>query len=227
MKEWMRKELETYSKDYALKRLKQSLCVWSSLPEKRQKKADDLMVRLLSIIPEDVSVEKKVALLYWSLSSQIRYDKEGVGKRAMPYTMLGALYNRKAVCMGLAELFSYMCYLLEIPAVTVIGYYDSRPGQPDDPDEEPDKHGPHAWNMVRLSDGRYYHLDLAGDLHTPNPHWRPSHFLKSDAQMRNYYWLPEDYPKADRAYPEQIRISQKGVDLFCQHWQALAKQLAG
>lgn len=226
MDAWIRQELNKYSADFTERHLKKSLAAWSHMPKQLEEKLDTVMVGLLRIIPPNISVEKKVALLYWGLTGQINYDKAGMDAgKSMPYSMLGGLWGRKAVCMGLAELFSYMCYLIDIPAITVAGYLDCRKEKTADP-EEGDDHGHHAWNMVKLSDGRYYHLDLAGDLHTPHPRWRPSWFLKSDKQMYDHYWIPEDYPKADRPYPGQIQISQEGVDRFCQHWKALLEEAA-
>lgn len=211
------RELTTMSKRYAVRHMMRTSGTLRKLPKNLQDKVDTVLIRFVKVIPPAISIEKKVALIYHVLTSQITYDKKGMHESKIPYTFIGALCGRKAVCMGIAELFTYLCTLIGIKAITVIGYYAAS--------AEDNNAGLHAWNMVKLSDGRYYHLDATGDLHKPDPDWEPRWFLKSDEEMYGHYWIPEDYPKARKDYYGNIEINQKGVDLLCQHWTRLTAQL--
>lgn len=187
------------------------------------KKERDIFLKtaqdLVAVIPRDLSIEKKVTLLYLTLTSQITYDKDCGSmedpKNIRPYLFITPLRMQRGVCMGIAELFTYLCILLDIKALTVVGY--AAESQLD-----AEENGTlHAWNMVRLDDGRYYHLDLTWDLHKPSPGWQPQWLFKAEAEMHHHYWILEDYPRARKSFPGTPYFSQKGVDLLCMHWRNL------
>jgi len=58
----------------------------------------------------------------------------------------GVLINGKALCEGYAKSFAYLCQLMGIECICVIG----------------DSDGPHMWNLVKL-DGEWYHMDTTFD----------------------------------------------------------------
>lgn len=186
-----------------------------------RKKVERILERFVAVIPQNISDEKKVALLYYTLTSQIEYDLAGMNKERIPYTFIGALCKKKAVCMGVAELFTYLCALVGVKAVTIIGYACNT----SHPSDTEDDGGLHAWVMVRLSDHRWYSCDPTWDLHRGNNiNWRPRWFLLSDQEMDRHYWIREDYPKARTLFQEKIELNTKGVEILCRHWQNLTKE---
>ena len=58
----------------------------------------------------------------------------------------GVLLKGKALCEGYAKSFAYLCQLMGIECICVIG----------------DSEGPHMWNLVKL-DGEWYHMDVTFD----------------------------------------------------------------
>lgn len=141
MWEKARRKLSKLSKRYAARHMRKTSDTLRQLPKNLQDKVDTVLVRFASVIPPSISVEKKIILIYHVLTSQITYDQEGIDEdRRMPYTFIGALCGRKAVCMGIAELFTYLCTLMGIKAITVIGYAAGS-------QEEENTEGLHAWNI--------------------------------------------------------------------------------
>ena len=221
MWETAEKQLKTISKKYAARHMKQSLDTLNSLPKDLRKKVDDVLNRFVAVIPPNVSVEKKVALIYYVLTSQISYDYKGMDTERMPYTFISALCKKKAVCMGIAELFTYLCALVGVKAVTVIGYACNT----SHPSDTEDDGGLHAWVMVRLSDHHWYHADPTWDIHkASNKNWRPRWLLLSDAELERHYYIREDYPKAKTSFRDKIEINTRGVDILCRHWQNLTRE---
>lgn len=215
------RELKTISKQYAVRHMRKSMDTLNSLPKDLRKKVDDILIRFVAVIPPNISVEKKVALIYYVLTSQISYDYKGMDTERMPYTFISALCKKKAVCMGIAELFTYLCTLVRVKAITVIGYACNS-SQPSDSEDDG---GLHAWVMVRLSDHRWYHADPTWDIHkASNKNWCPRWFLLSDQEMNRHYWIREDYPKAKTSFCDKIEINTRGVDILCRHWQNLTKE---
>ena len=214
-------ELKTISKQYAVRHMRKSMDTLNSLPKDLRKKVDDVLTRFVAVIPSNLSVEKKVALIYFVLTSQISYDYNGMDTERMPYTFISALCQKKAVCMGIAELFTYLCALVGVKAVTVIGYACNT----SHPSDTEDDGGLHAWVMVRLSNHRWYHADPTWDIHkASNKNWRPRWFLLSDTELERHYYIREDYPKAKTSFSDKIEINMRGVDILCRHWHNLTKE---
>ena len=145
------RKLETISKQYATRHLRKTLATLNSLPKDLRKRVNDVLTRFVAVIPPSASIEQKVALLYYVLTSQITYDHEGLDKEQMPYCFISALCKQKAVCMGISELFCYLCGLVGVKCITLIGYA-SNSLQPSDSEDDGCLH---AWCMVRLSDHRW------------------------------------------------------------------------
>lgn len=214
----VQQQLKTISKQYAVRHMRRSTDTLNSLPKDLRKKVYGVLNRFVAIIPRRISTEKKVALLYYVITSQITYDHEGMDENKLPYTFISALCRKKAVCMGIAELYTYLLNLLGIKAITVIGYACNTTH----PSDAEDDGGLHAWVMVCLSDHRWYHLDPTWDIHKANSqNWRPRWFLLSDQEMDRHYWIPEDYHRSRTQFQGKIEIDKKGVDILCRHWQNL------
>lgn len=66
-----------------------------------------------------------------------------------PYadTLYGALVSGEALCEGFAKAFSYLCNRAGIENIIVTGYTDVD----------------HMWNMVKMDDGNWYHVDCTWD----------------------------------------------------------------
>lgn len=217
------RELRTISKGYATEHMMRSKGSLNSLPADLRKKVDQVLSRFVAVIPKNLSIEQKVALLYYTLTSRIQYDHEGMDRTTLPYTYIGALCKRRAVCMGIAELFCHLCTLVRVNAVTVIGYACSSA----QPTFKEDDGGLHAWVMVQLSDGTWVHLDPTWDLHTgSNNQWRPKWFLLSDHEMVRHFWLCDQYPKATTKFQGKINLNLKGVEILCKHYDNLTAEFA-
>lgn len=215
------RELKTISKQYAVRHMRRTTDTLNSLPKELRKKVNHVLERFVVIIPENISDEQKVTLLYYTLTSQIEYDRAGMDKERIPYTFIGALCKKKAVCMGIAELFTYLCKLVGVKTVTVIGYACNT----SHPSDTEDDGGLHAWVMVRLSDHRWYHLDPTWDIHkASNKNWRPRWFLLSDEELERHYYIRDDYPKAKSSFRDKIEINTRGVDILCRHWRNLTEE---
>ena len=211
------KELKAISKKYAVRHLKQSLDTLNSLPKDLRKKVYDVLNRFVAIIPPNISAERKVALLYYVLTSEIAYDHEGMNKERIPYSFIGALCKKKAVCMGISELFTYLCALVGVKAITTIGYACSQPSN-----READG-GLHAWVMIRLNH-RWYHLDPTWDIHNASDiNWRPRWFLLSEQEMDRHFWIRSDYPRSRTPFQGKIELNVKGIEILCRHWENIVK----
>ena len=214
------RKLETISKQYATRHLRKTLATLNSLPKDLRKRVNDVLTRFVAVIPPSASIEQKVALLYYVLTSQISYDYKGMDTERMPYTFISALCKKKAVCMGISELFTYLCTLVGVKAVTVIGYACGT-AQPSG--QEADG-GLHAWVMVRLSDHRWYHLDPTWDIHKVSSHWKPKWFLLSEDEMDRHFWIHQDYPKSCVPFQGKIVLNMKGIEILCRHWKNLTEK---
>lgn len=75
------------------------------------------------------------------------------------HSIIGAFEKEKAVCEGYARAFQLLLNVFNIENVFVTG-------------DSSNEH--HAWNMVKLDDGKYYWYDLTFD-DTPRSYWGISH----------------------------------------------------
>ena len=60
----------------------------------------------------------------------------------------GVFLNKVAVCDGLSRAFAFLCTMESVDCVRVTGTFDGVS---------------HAWNKVKLGDGRWYNVDVTGD----------------------------------------------------------------
>ena len=134
--------------------------------EELEKAADDL----IRLIPENGSDYEKILFVHDYIAQNTVYDasvdyETGSG---LCYTAYGCLVNKKAVCQGYAEAFTYIMNRMGIESGVCQG--DTYAGG-------------HAWNYVMI-DGEYYWLDITWD-DTDNDTFPVSHnyFLFNDEIM--------------------------------------------
>ena len=99
-----------------------------------------------------------------------------------PYTIVGALKNKKCVCEGFARAYKYLCDKSGIPCFMVVGFGRNNIGITES----------HAWNMVKL-DGKCYHVDVTFDSRDKLDYCSRSNFLISDGQMIFNHQPDEEY----------------------------------
>lgn len=74
--------------------------------------------------------------------------------------------------------------------------------------------GSHAWNIVELLSGQWFHLDCTWDDPIPDDPGtvRYNYYNLSDSQIgSDHSWDPSDYPSASSAYSEGICASQEEI----------------
>ncbi len=71
---------------------------------------------------------------------------------ANAHNITGPLLEGKSVCEGYAKAFKLYCDLLEIPCITITGMGYTGSGSE-----------AHAWNAVRMEDGKWYAVDVTWD----------------------------------------------------------------
>ncbi|MBR6385100.1 MAG: hypothetical protein IKS03_03140 [Ruminococcus sp.] len=137
-----------------------------SMHEELEKAADEL----IRLIPTDKSDYEKILFVHDYIAQNTVYDasidyETGSG---LCYTAYGCLVQKKAVCQGYAEAFTYIMNRIGIESGVCQG--DTYAGG-------------HAWNYVKL-DGEYYWLDITWD-DTDNEPFPVSHnyFLFDDEIM--------------------------------------------
>lgn len=71
---------------------------------------------------------------------------------ANSHCIVGPLLDGQSVCEGYAESFKLLCDLAEIPCMIITGVGVTSTGSE-----------PHAWNAVRMEDGKWYAVDVTWD----------------------------------------------------------------
>jgi hypothetical protein len=102
------------------------------------------------IIDDTMTTYEKELAIHDYLVNTVNYDYSTVIPEES-YTLYGALILNSAVCQGYADAFAYLCALVDIECILVVGSTDSN-GQDIS----------HAWNQVYL-DGDYYFVDVTWD----------------------------------------------------------------
>ena len=111
------------------------------------------------------STYQKVRAIYDWITRNVRYDYANLGNDSylLQYTAYAAVINRTAVCNGYASLF----YRLANDAGIDCRFITGTAG------------GYHAWNIVRMDNGKYYCLDATWDEGQANY----SYFLKGTTEF--------------------------------------------
>jgi hypothetical protein len=100
----------------------------------------------------------KAKIIHDWICYNIAYDADTfLGRAHNGQDYISVIKNKKAVCAGYSELFSYMCGLASIEAIVINGYskgygYNGTIGTSPD----------HAWNAVKV-DNKWYLIDVTWD----------------------------------------------------------------
>lgn len=90
--------------------------------------------------------EKVKRLNDW-MTKNISYD---FSHQSDSYNLMGPMTKGKAVCQGYANAFKLCCLIMEVPCEMEVGYMsDPRQG--------------HMWNIVKMDDGKWYHIDVTSN----------------------------------------------------------------
>ena len=120
------------------------------------------------------STYQKVQAIYDWITRNVRYDYANLGNDSylLQYTAYAAVINRTAVCNGYASLF----YRLANDAGIDCRFITGTAG------------GYHAWNIVRMDNGKYYCLDATWDEGQTNY----SYFLKGTTEFSQDHTVMTD-----------------------------------
>jgi len=126
--------------------------------------------------------EQWIKEVYNYLTKRIKYS-EPIDEGKYPsyaYTMECVLYGN-GVCAGIAGLYAYILKKLGIPVMVISGLASGK-GKRDN----------HAWNIVRLTDGSYRHIDVTWDVGRDHP----KYLALDDVAMkaRRHHWNVKGYP---------------------------------
>ena len=131
-----------------------------------QQKAENI----ISMIPQNSTEYDKILFIHDYIINNTEYDKNGAESKENGIwgNAYGCLIQKKAVCQGYAEAFTYLMNRLGIESGICVG--DSVRGR-------------HAWNYVK-SDGNYYWIDVTWD--------DPENELYSVSQIRHSNFMIDD-----------------------------------
>lgn len=115
---------------------------------KKQEQSDAVAHKFIKTLDGKTDEQKYQAIHDWLATCEYDYN---MGDES--HTLYGTLVERKAVCDGLAYTYKYMCDLLELPCVVVIGSTDGLTGDIG-----------HAWNLIPI-DGNWKLVDVTYDLY--------------------------------------------------------------
>lgn len=102
--------------------------------------------QILAYLTPEMSTYERVKKLHDLLILNVSYDSTAQHKQ----NLYGALVGGKAVCEGYAESFQYLLSRAGIQSAMVTG-------------KELAGNRDHAWNLVRMDDGNWYHVDTTWD----------------------------------------------------------------
>ncbi|MBO4428424.1 MAG: hypothetical protein J5832_00575 [Clostridia bacterium] len=115
----------------------------SEIPSLKQK-VEAAARQIVDAIPDGTSDIEAELALYKYLTSNLEYDL----KAENAYSLYGALIGKRCVCQGFAEAFQYMCNMLGIPCISIVGMATNGRGETE----------AHKWNAVKIG-GKWYPVD--------------------------------------------------------------------
>lgn len=157
----------------------------SSLSEADQEICKKAVAILQEVVDDSMSTEEKAKVIHDYIINQTVYDQENYLKGTIPqdsYGVKGVLLKKKAVCQGYAETYYMLLYLLDIPCKIIVST-------------------DHAWNLVKLSDGKWYHVDCTWDdpvMAKGEQVLRYNYLFVDDTIMKqDHQWIAKNYPVCD------------------------------
>lgn len=178
------------------------------IPEERSQAAELQKVceKILADIPQELSAYKKEKKIHDYLVENVAYGyPEGVDSQdSTAYNAYGALVEGKAVCNGYAQAMKLLCDLSGVECKLITGQADGEN---------------HAWNLVRLDDDQWYHVDVTWDDPEPDDPERLlySYFNLNDTQMaQSHIWEAADFVPAEGTKYQYYRKN----NLYCEDMDA-------
>lgn len=166
-------------------RIKMTTLCDAASEKKYRKQIEDAVNTILSVPGlQKMSDFQKEVFVHDFIINNIKYDETlgNDGTKIEPYTVYGALVERKAVCEGIAKTVKLLLNMLDVKCIVVSGTYDGHR---------------HAWNIVKLDDWAY-NLDVTMDLgrviHKGKMRYNYFNFRDSDFDFYNpdnAHTLPE------------------------------------
>lgn len=140
---------------------------------------------LSEAIHEGMTTEEKAKTIHDYIIRLNAYDYDNYKNNTIPeesYDVKGVLLKNRSVCQGYAETYYMFMYLLDIPCKIITG-------------------GNHAWNLVKLSDGKWYHVDCTwDDLVMESGEQKLDYrylFMNDEIMLLDHQCKAQDYPVCD------------------------------
>lgn len=158
---------------------------------------------IAAVIKPGMTDYQKVLAINDYITANTYYDKNdlylGVNDE---YNQLaaGPLLRGKAVCGGYSRAANYLLRKTGIPSLVVSGTANNGLSVED-----------HAWNIVRLNNGKYYNLDTTWNDSDDTPGY--PYFLVDDKTLsRNHTWDTKLYPKCTDASLTYYKVNNLLVE---------------
>ena len=166
-------------------------------PRKAKGYIDEIMryLHTLDAIQGRQDIDKELYVHDFCLN-HFKYDY-AFGKHA--HSVLGPVFNKAAVCEGIAKFVKLALDYLDVKSIIVHG-------EASDP-----AHGTnsgHTWNIVEIS-GQTFHLDVTFDLTLKTNHNRYDYFNLSDEDIKKDHSFANDLPKC--VIPDKDYYSNRGM----------------
>ena len=130
--------------------------------------------------------EKILLRLYEYLANHVEYayeELQNLESSSKIYSIQGALLDKKAVCLGIAQTVNYFLSALHIPHILVTGEAKIGGNMEN-----------HAWNMVKVND-KYRHIDVTAEI-CDGKDLQYKYFLLQDWELGNRKMPKDIYPPA-------------------------------
>lgn len=150
-----------------------------------EKKAADVLKSVVeNIVTDDMSRVEKIRVVNDYISKTTTYDMDRFKSRQLEFydgSAAGPLLYHTAVCAGYSVTFDAFMYYLGIPCRYIYGESKGRITE----DGTIDGGGSHAWNLVMMDDGQWYHIDVT---------WNDddSDFYDNEGVCYKYFLLRDD-----------------------------------
>ena len=157
---------------------------------------------------------QKVQAIYNWITANVKYDYSNLNNPAywLQYTAYAAAVQKKAVCQGYANLFYRLANDAGIDCRIITGKAYNRDGAAD-----------HAWNIVRMADGKYYCLDATWDAGSSPAEYQ--YFLKGLTNFSRDHQAETD--KLNTPYWTQYESRTSATDYKASSTQLPAPSVTG
>ena len=157
---------------------------------------------------------QKVQAIYNWITANVKYDYSHLSDPTylLQYTAYAAAVQKKAVCQGYANLFYRLANDAGIDCRIITGKAYNRDGAAD-----------HAWNIVRMEDGKYYCLDATWDAGSSPAEYQ--YFLKGLTSFSKDHQAETD--KLNTPYWTQYQSRTSAADYKASSTQLPAPTVTG